>query len=566
MEALIAVAPTATPSSLVLTVPAGLRMGVDGAAEGVHDGTPVRVMATFYQTHGADLVRVAGGLLLSSDQLTFWAERTEKGAPLVVSLRVTFGAAAPIDSAVQSFGPGAATLTAMLLTDADSNSQVTPGDTLRYRLTIPNAGAAIPNVVATIPLSVYHTSVAGTLNVSPFALDLADTTAEDVPLPLVLAGTDAEGQMLTYTIVTPPAHGALVPASPGSASQTYTPATDYHGPDSFTYEVNDGRLDSNEVGTVTLTVTARNDAPSFTKGADVTVNENSGAHSQTAWATAISAGGPDEAGQTLTFNVTGNTNAALFSVAPAVAANGTLTFTPAADVNGSATITLTLSDDGGAANGGADTSAPQTFAITVSGVNAAPSFTKGADQTVLEDAGAQTVLGWATAIDPGAGESGQTLTFQITNNTNAALFASGPAVSGTTGDLIYTPAANANGTATITLRLMDNGGTASGGVDVSPTQIVRHQRHHGERRAKLHEGRRRDGAREQRGVQPDRLGNSAQRGPGQRVGADAELRRHEQHQCGAVRGGASRGVERRPDVHARGRRQRDRDDHAAAGR
>ena len=227
---------------------------------------------------------------------------------------------------------------------------------------------------------------------SPFALDLADTTPEDVPLPLVLAGTDAEGQMLTYTIVTPPAHGALVPASPGSANQTYTPEANYHGPDSFTYEVNDGRLDSNEVGTVTLTVTARNDAPSFTKGADVTVIENSGAHSQTGWATAISAGGPDEAGQTLTFNVTNNTNAALFSVAPAVAANGTLTFTPATDANGSATITLTLSDDGGTANGGADTSAPQTFLITVSGVNAAPSFTKGADQTVLEDAGAQTVL------------------------------------------------------------------------------------------------------------------------------------------------------------------------------
>ena len=182
MEALIAVAPTATPSSLVLTAPAGLRMGVDGAAEGVHDGTPVRVMATFYQTRGADLVRVAGGLLLSSDQLTFWAERTDKRAPLVVSLRVTFGAAAPIDSAVQSFGPGAATLTTMLLTDADSDSQVTPGDMLRYRLTIPNAGAAIPNVVATIPLSVYHTSVPGTLNVSPFALDLTDTTPEDVPL------------------------------------------------------------------------------------------------------------------------------------------------------------------------------------------------------------------------------------------------------------------------------------------------------------------------------------------------------------------------------------------------
>ena len=279
-------------------------------------------MATFYQERGADLVRVAGGLLLSSDQLTFWAERSEKRAPLVVSLRVTFGAVAPIDSAVQSFGPGAPTLTATLLTDADSNSQVTPGDTLRYRLTIPNAGADIPNVVATIPLSVYHTTVPGTLNVSPFALDLADTTPEDVPLPLVLAGTDAEGQVLTYTIVTPPAHGALVPLTPGSANQTYTPAADYHGPDSFTYRVNDGRLDSNEDGTVTLTVTPRNDAPSFTKGADVTVLEDSGPYSRDRVGDGDERRPRGRSRPDADVRGHGNTNAALFSIAPAIALDG----------------------------------------------------------------------------------------------------------------------------------------------------------------------------------------------------------------------------------------------------
>jgi hypothetical protein len=61
---------------------------------------------------------------------------------------------------------------------------------------------------------------------------------------------------------------------------------------------------------------------------------------------------------------------------------------------------------------GVDTSASQTFTITVTAVNDAPSFTKGADPTVDEDAGAQTVNNWATAISRGPGdESGQTLTF-----------------------------------------------------------------------------------------------------------------------------------------------------------
>jgi hypothetical protein len=153
------------------------------------------------------------------------------------------------------------------------------------------------------------------------------------------------------------------------------------------------------------------------------VNEDAAAQTVPNWATAISTGPADESGQTVTFNITNNTNAALFSAGPAVSPTGTLTYTPAANANGSATITINLQDNGGTANGGVDTSASQTFTITVNSLNDVPSFTKGADQTLNEDAGAQSVPNWATAISAGpADESGQTLTFQVTNNTNAALF------------------------------------------------------------------------------------------------------------------------------------------------
>ena len=91
-----------------------------------------------------------------------------------------------------------------------------------------------------------------------------------------------------------------------------------------------------------------------------------GAQTVAGWATAISAGPANEAGQTLNFIVSNNNNA-LFAVQPAVAANGTLTYTPAVDVNGSATVTVQLHDNGGVANGGVDTSAAQTFTITVTG-------------------------------------------------------------------------------------------------------------------------------------------------------------------------------------------------------
>ena len=58
--------------------------------------------------------------------------------------------------------------------------------------------------------------------------------------------------------------------------------------------------------------------------------------------------------------------------------------------NGISTFDVVVQDDGGIANGGVDTSAPQSFTITVEAVNNAPSFTKGTDQTVNEDAGPRT--------------------------------------------------------------------------------------------------------------------------------------------------------------------------------
>ena len=236
----------------------------------------------------------------------------------------------------------------------------------------------------------------------------------------------------------------------------------------ITFTVNDGTVDS-AVATATVTLNSINSAPSFTVGPDPTVDEDAGPQTVNPWATAISDG--DGGAQPLTFNITNNTNAALFSAVPAISATGVLTYTPAPNANGAATITLTLSDNGSNTPPNVNTSAPQSFIITVNAVNDAPSFTKGLDQTVLEDAGAQSVSGWATGLSVGpANESGQAIVgFNITDNTNTALFSAGPAVS-PSGDLTYTPAANTNGSATITLTLSDNGSNTAPNVSTSATQ------------------------------------------------------------------------------------------------
>ena len=82
-------------------------------------------------------------------------------------------------------------------------------------------------------------------------------------------------------------------------------------------------------------MTPVNDAPSFTKGA----NQTRARGRRRADGRRLGDGdqrrpGERVAARRVDFIVT-NTNAALFSAAPAIASNGTLTYTPAANANGS---------------------------------------------------------------------------------------------------------------------------------------------------------------------------------------------------------------------------------------
>jgi hypothetical protein len=148
------------------------------------------------------------------------------------------------------------------------------------------------------------------------------------------------------------------------ASLSYQGGLNYNGSDTLSLLATDASTNTG-TASVSITVTPVNDAPSFTKGANQTVNENTGAHTVTSWATTLSAGPFNESSQALSFNVS-NDNNSLFSVQPAISATGTLTYTLASHQYGSATVTVSISDDGGILYGGVDTSATQTFTITSS--------------------------------------------------------------------------------------------------------------------------------------------------------------------------------------------------------
>ncbi len=101
-----------------------------------------------------------------------------------------------------------------------------------------------------------------------------------------------------------------------------------------------------------------NTAPDFSIFSPVVnLNENSGPQSYAAFATEITAGLGD-VGQTVSFTCT-NDNNALFSAQPAIATDGTLTFTTSTNSYGSAVVTVVATDNLGSS------SEPKTFNVEV---------------------------------------------------------------------------------------------------------------------------------------------------------------------------------------------------------
>ena len=209
---------------------------------------------------------------------------------------------------------------------------------------------------------------------------------------------------MSFTIVagSGPTSGTLSGTAP---DLIYHPAPDVVGNDSFRFTVSDGERESTPAQ-IDIVVVPVNDAPSFVAGTDQFATSDASARSVAGWASLMSPGPADETGQQLAFAVVGNSRPGLFLVPPAVASDGTLTYTTGS-MSGVAVISLELRDDGGTDNGGIDRSAVQAFSIAVQ--------TPGTDLSI-------------DIAGPTGVEDGGTLRYQVTVDNAGPVDATGATV------------------------------------------------------------------------------------------------------------------------------------------
>jgi VCBS repeat-containing protein len=282
-------------------------------------------------------------------------------------------------------------------------------------------------------------------NDAPIAEGDAYATAEDTPLSVVSPGVldndidDGNPDGLSAELVSEPAHGTLTLNADGSF--TYTPNADFNGSDSFTYRASDGELTDEAV--VHITVTAVNDAP--TAGDD--------AYS-TAEDTALTVAAPGVLGNDSDID---SSLAAVLVSGPAhgtlgLNADGSFTYTPNADFNGSDSFTYRAGDG--------ELTDDAVVHLAVTAVNDAPAAAADAYST---DEGTSLVVAAPGVLANDTDVDSTTLT---------AVLVSGPAhgtlVLNSDGSFTYTPAAGFNGTDGFTYRASD-GEAETGAATVTLT-------------------------------------------------------------------------------------------------
>jgi len=277
------------------------------------------------------------------------------------------------------------------------------------------------------------------VNDAPVAnADLATMAEDAAPILInVLANdSDVDGDSLTISA----ASADIGTVSVVGNQIQYAPAADSNGLATVTYTVSDNNGGTN-TATVTITITAVNDAP--------VANNDTATMAEDAAPILINvlANDSDEDGDSLTIS------AASANIGSVSVVGNQIQYTPAADSNGLATVTYTVSDN----NGGTNTA---TVAITITAVNDAP-IANNDTATMAENAAPILI----NVLENDSDVDGDSLAI-------SAVSADIGSVSVVGNQIQYTPAPNENGLATITYTVSDNnGGTNTATLTITITAV-----------------------------------------------------------------------------------------------
>lgn len=298
------------------------------------------------------------------------------------------------------------------------------------------------------------------VNTAPVANDDNATTEEDTPVVIeILANDTDDGSLVPASVdlnttadgiqttrTTPEGTFTVV-----SGVVTFTPVLNFNGTATIQYTVEDNIGVRSEPATITVTVTPVNDPP-------VANNDNATTPEDTPVQINVIANDTDIDGTidpaTVDLNPDTEEYDRTASVAQGVftanATTGIVTFTPAENFFGTASVTYNVRDNSGAKSNTA------TITVTITNVNNPPVFNEIADQRVLRNADTKTVT--ISGISAGPQETEQVLLSAGSSNTTLIPH---PVITydgfASTATLTFKPQVNQSGSAQITVKAVDAG-------------------------------------------------------------------------------------------------------------
>jgi hypothetical protein len=279
-------------------------------------------------------------------------------------------------------------------------------------------------------------------NDPPAVGDVTLSAAQDAQSSWTPQVNDPDEDAVTCWIDSQPSHGTATVA-PDCSSGTYTPAAGYTGPDSFTYKGTDSHGADSTAGTVSVTVTGTNRAPTASDRSLTTVQDTQGS-----WTPSVS---DPNAGDTETCSIVAQPAHGTATVAPDCSGG---TYTPSSGYTGSDSFTYKATDGAGADSSSA------TVTATVTPPNHPPTAN---DRTISATAG---VAGsWTPSVsDPDAGD---TVSCSIVSQPAHGVATVAPDCSsgGYTADSSY------SGADSFTYKATDSHGADSSSATVSATVV-----------------------------------------------------------------------------------------------